>query len=270
MPDDVMTDVAPDSSTGTPEPQSPAPGQAPSAPVADAQPQRTVPLDTHIRERSAWQREKQEYQRRLAESDRRFTEQPKPSAAQPLSIEEQINRREAMTQLKALIGDDDELKALLDLAKQAPKVLQASQGVSQLQEHQARANTTRGFQHIASLAKAEGLPTDPKFINRLSRMVALEARDLPDADARFIDGDYSVLTEAFNALKGEFFGQARREAAANLVATRSAANQIPTPTRNGGPPGAAAPPKLTAENGREVRDGLRQRFMDKLMGGAQE
>jgi hypothetical protein len=258
LPDEVM-DVQADSSTATAETQAPT-GQAPSTPeqAPQTQPQdRTIPLSAHIRERQGWQREREQMR---AELQKYTTLQQKQDSGQQLSPEQEIQLRQAAGALKQILCQDNDLKALLDLAKHAPKLMQGYEGVNQLRETHSRGNATRAISHIGELAKSAGLPTDPQSLQRLGRFVVVEAQTLPDADARFDAGDFSVLTDAFNAIKGQFIAPQQRVAQQTLGQTKlTTTTGIPPRGTNGGPPGPSAPRQFGPGQEREQRADLHER-----------
>ena len=270
MPDDVVTDVLPESSTGTSD-QTPAPGQAPSTlgnTATNGQPARTVPLESHIAERRAWQARAAEHERRATESEARLKAlEAKEARGVPLTpaheVEREVARRGALVALKELIGGDDELKSLLDLAKNSQKLTAAADGVTQLTAQQQRAQVQGAAKHVATLAKEAGLPSDPKFLTRLTRLVAIEAQGLQDGDARFDAGDISVLDEAFAAVKGDFASM-RREQTAQTVATKQQLQRTVPPRPAGGASGPEAPPKLEQGKERQFWEGAMSKMRDRL------
>ena len=247
---------------------------APSPPGSTAtngQPARTVPLDTHITERRAWQARAAEHERRATESETRLKAlEAKAARGVPLTTEQEVERREALHALKELIGADDDLKSLLDLAKNSKKLTDAAEGVSHLTAQQQRAQVQGAAKHVATLAKEAGLPSDPKFLTRLTRLVAMEAQGLPDGDARFDAGDFSVLDEAFATVKGDF-ASARREAVASLASTKQQLQRTVPPRPAGGASGPAAPPTLEPgpDGPRKLWEGAMRTMRQRMRSGGE-
>jgi hypothetical protein len=246
--------------TETPtEPTAQAPSQPGNTGNGQGQPQpRMIPLDSHIAERRSLQSRIEAAERRAQDFERQLqaASQPKPA---PLPIEQRIEREQAVEALRELIGGDPKLKHLLDLADKAPDLMTGYQNVQQLSQHQLRSVLTNGDERVASLAKAAGLPDTPEFVKQTQGMVAAVISLNPQAREALRQGDLSVVDRAFDVVKG-FVEPLRRSQVANLATTKTAAAAIPTPARNGGPPGPAAPPKVTAANEPEVREGIRERI----------
>ena len=258
MPDDVVTDVLPESSTG-PDAQPTPTAQAPSTPVQPPAEQQ-IPyarFQQVIRQNQELRTAVQGLQQQM----QGFKQQEQRGV--PLTPAQEVERREALVALKELIGGDDELKSLLDLAKNSQKLTAAADGVTQLTAQQQRAQVQGAAKHVATLAKEAGLPSDPKFLTRLTRLVAIEAQGLPDGDARFDAGDFSVLDEAFATVKGDF-ASARREAVASLASTKQQLQRTVPPRPAGGASGPEAPPKLEQGKERQFWEGAMSKMRDRL------
>ena len=179
-----------------------------------------------------------------------------------LSPEDRFKYQQAAGALKQLLAEDPELKSLLDIAKQAPKLLQGYEGVEHLTAAQQATQHRAASDHIKQLAQAAGMSQDPKFLQHLVPMVARAARGLPDADHRYDSGDFTVLDEAFESVKPYF---QQRQAARNLLDTKHNVQRLPLPAK-GGAPGHAAMPQIgqNGANARTVRAWMRDqagRFM---------
>ena len=259
MPDDVVTDVLPESSTGTIDAPPTPTAQAPSTPVQPPAEQQ-IPyarFQQVIRQNQELRTAVQGLQQQM----QTFKQQEQRGV--PLTAQQEVERREALTAIKELFGADDELKSLLDLAKNAQKITEATNGVSRLTEQNQQASMTRARAHVATLAATEGLPKDPKFLTRLTRLVAMEAQSLPDAERRFDAGDYTVLDDAFAAVKGDFASM-RREQTVQTAATKQQLQRTVPPRPAGGASGPEAPPKLEQGKERQFWEGAMSKMRDRL------
>jgi chromosome segregation ATPase len=149
-------------------------------------------------------------------------------------------------------------KALAELAPGIDQLPRMQQLLTQQMQAQARANDTRARSHIADLAKTAGLSTDPKFLARLTRVVALEAASADNADQRYDAGDYTHLTEAFEAVKNDFPSTQQRASLTALAASKTALSKLPgRPT--GGLPGGVAFTTPKAGDQASQRTSMRER-----------
>lgn len=208
-----------------------------------------LPFHKHPR----WQERTQEIQTLRAQNQQlnqrlQQLEARREQTGQPVSQEEQ----ELRAAREALHRVDPTLKGL-------PQELQQIKGyLTQQAQAQAQANDNRARGHISELAKSAGLSTDPKFLASLTRFVALEASHSPDADARYNAGDFAVLTEAFDAIKGQFTSTQQRAGITALAASKTALNRLP-PRPTGSVPGGVAFTKPQAGDPASIRTARRER-----------
>lgn len=180
-----------------------------------------------------------------------------------LTPEQTEEYRQAASALKRIFAADPELKALFEARKHLPSLAQGYQSVQQLSRQQAQAQAATAKNVIKELAAKEGLPTDAKYLTRLTRLVASEAMDLTDGNERYDRGDFSVLEEAFAQVKDTFIGQMLKEAAAATTATKTKTKQLP-PAPRGGTAGEPAPAKIEEGKEREFMQGLHKRGLAML------
>lgn len=156
----------------------------------------------------------------------------------PLSQEEQT----AIATMKRLMARDPDLAAALGVSKQLPEVQDRLKGYEAAQAQAARAHMHAATTAIKELATEAELPTDPKSLLYITRLVATEAMGLEGGDQRFQRGDLDILREAFENIK-PFLAGLRKPAETNLANTKDKVKRLPLPAR-GGAAGPAAPPKL--------------------------
>jgi hypothetical protein len=148
-------------------------------------------------------------------------------AGAPPTPEQQMQFQQAAGALRQIIGSDPELKALLELAKNSNGLLQAPQAMQAIQQSQFQALTRSAQSRISELAKAEGLAGDARTRRYIESMVTDEILSMgPEAVARYRQGDQSVISEAFEQIKG-FTGSLRRSATTNVLQTKDATNRLP-------------------------------------------
>lgn len=269
MPDFVDASAAPSPApASSPAPVVPAPssGPAPSTPGTAPAPPPTAPLPpfhTHPRFRELVTENRtmkgtiQELQTRLTQLESTAT------ATGTLTAEERQQYTEAATALKRIFAMDPDLKMLLESRDYLPRLAEGYQSVQQLTAAQARNQQTAAKSHIARLAQEEGLPTDPKWVAHLVRLVAGAAMGLPDGDQRYDQGDLSVLDEAFTAVKGDFITALRQAGAASLTQSKGKVKTLP-PAPRGTSAGEPAPLKVEPGKAREFARGMHQRGLSLL------
>jgi hypothetical protein len=167
------------------------------------------------------------------------------TASQPARTEEQRQvRAEAIKQLKELFAEDEELRDLLAIRKEFPNIKQGYQGVTELANAQQQQQVRQAISHINQLADKANLDKSPKFRERLTRLVAAEARTIADGAQRVDRGDFAVFDEAFKSVQDEFLGQLKREAAGSVLQTKNAVQGLPPRSGAGGTAGREAAPTL--------------------------
>lgn len=205
-----------------------------------------------------WQRRMEQqnaqWERRFADLQRQFTPQNQPRQATP----EQQQALQALRELQALDPENAKLQG---------EVAQLRQMLQGLVQQQQTALTTQGRSQLSQMAADSGLPTDQKSMAVIENAVTVYLADNPEAVQRFRNHDLSVIKDAFKEFNDTFLGKLRRETTAGIVEKKTAAAAIPTPPRNGAPPGPSAPPKVTAANEQDVRAGMREKFRALLSGG---
>lgn len=241
----VTTEPATDPSAGT---QNTAPGQA--------TPQPEVPFHQHPRWQQVMAERKQDREmiRGLSQQLQELQAASRPQGG--LSHDQRAEYMKAGDAIKTVLGEHPELKVLLDLAKRAPHLMQASDGVQRLNQAQVQSITRQSRAAIASLAKAENLPTDPEFLEYTEDLIAARIDRMPDGRARFLGGDTAVVNEAFDAIKGKFLAHLRRDASATVVDTKKKVVQLP-PRPAGGSLSRDADPKLDPNDSKSFWSGLR-------------
>ena len=234
-------------------------GQAPSAPVAPAA--QTVPYERFQQVNSQmrqFERMARETGTTVQQLQRELQELKSKSQAPAGSPQEQFEKQQAASALRDLIAEHPELKPLLDLAKSAPHLLQSAQGVQSLRQSQEQALHRQGRDSITSLVKAENLPTDAKFVRRIENLVAAEIAEMDGGRERYLQGDLSVIQDAFNAIKPDFLALLSRPAAQSVIQTKTNVRQLP-PVARGGGPGQEPPPTLKDGDERGYMAQLRNR-----------
>lgn len=161
---------------------------------------------------------------------------------------------DAAVALRKVLAADPELARLLEISKQFPQVAQGVEGVQQLQQAAAKAHNTQARSHIRDLATNAGLKVDDTSLRHINRLVAGEAMGLENGQARYGEGDFTVLDEAFTSVL-PFLEGLRREAGVTTAATKGKVKGLP-PAPRGGVAGSAAPPKLEKGKEREYETGL--------------
>jgi len=202
--------------------------------------------------RTEYQRLQQELQQLRAGQQQVGQRQPTPEQQQAL---------QALRELQALDPESSKLQQRID---QLERTLQG------FEQRQQTVLTTQGMNQLGEMARESGLPTDPKSLRVIENAVTVYLADNPEAVQRFRNHDLSVIKDAFKEFNDNFLGKMRRESVARVAETKQAAAAIPTPAKNGAPPGPSAPPKVTAANESDVRAGMRERFRSLLMGGDTE
>ena len=259
MADEITGAVVADSPPATPD-STPASGQAPSTPVAPVAPQEP-PFHQHPR----WQQVMQENRAVKAELLRQREElaqlrQPAKPAGTPRAPEEQFQRTQALAALKELIGEDDDLKALLALAKMAPQLQGVTQHVQGLRQSQYRATVQAGHEAIRQIAQENHLPAafinGPAFEHLEDLVTGVFTRN-PDLARRFLDGDREAIKEAWKKID-PFVGALRQPAIAGVAQTKNRQATLP-PASRGGLPGPAAPPAFDHTDPRKATSDLHSR-----------
>lgn len=252
-----QVDAGADSATATPEQttdtsagtQNTAPGPSPEQ----------VPFHLHPR----WQQvmaENRQYKQMVQGLSQRLQSLETASSSQGgLTHEQRAEYMKAGDALKTVLSEHPDLKVLLDLAKRAPHLMQASEGVQRLSQAQEQSIHRQARTSIADLAKAESLPAGPKALQFIEDILAGEIARMPNGRQRYLAGDISVVSEAFNAVKGEFFAHLRRDPSATVVDTKlNKVTKLP-PRPAGGAISRDADPKLDPDNPKGFWKGLRER-----------
>jgi len=236
--DSSSTTDSPDSST-SPGTQTPAPG---AGEQNQQQNQEQVPFHQHPRfrqltgENRALKNTVSQLTQRLDQLEARGEQR---GGSTP---DEQRQMQEIAAALKKVFMADPDLKSLYDLRSKAGTFEQASSGVQQLQQQQARANLQSALTHISGLAKSAGLEVSKEHLPHVAAMIARAAMELPDGDERYRAGDHTVLSEAFDSIK-PFLEALRKPATVNTAQVKAKVNQLPKrPT--GGNAGQPAPESL--------------------------
>ena len=94
---------------------------------------------------------------------------------------------------------------------------------------------------LAEMASAANLPTTSKALKVIENAVTVYLEDNPEGVQRFRNGDVSVLKDAFKEFDTDFLSKLKRESAATLVDTKTAAQRLPPALRSGSPPCPSAP-----------------------------
>ncbi len=248
----VTTDQGADTSAATQNTGTPAPSQ--------------VPFHEHPRWQQLMQerttdRQQMAQMRAQLEHFQRQAQQAAQQAQQSGQRQPTQDEMDAARRIRELQSYDPEY------AKQQQRLDQLERRYEQMMQQQRTALTTQGHSALNRMASEAGLPTDAKSLRVLENAVTVYLADNPEAVQRFNAHDLSVLDDAFKEFNTSFLGKARRESVAGVATTKAAAAAIPTPPRNGGLPGPAAPPKVTAGNEGEIRSGMREKFRSLLMGG---
>lgn len=161
---------------------------------------------------------------------------------------------------------------LAKLMDNADALTSMQSGVQQMQQQQTRSSIQQVQTRVAALAKEAGLPATPQYLQNLYQMVILNAHRIPDGNARFAQGDLSVIDEAFKALQTDFLGQMQRANTQALLDTKHRTQSLPPAPRGGaaGPPGMPKIDKgtpnavgkyfaeLSKRAGQELAQGARQ------------
>ena len=189
--------------------------------------------------------------------------QRQATTAGGLTAEEQRQYQEAAVALKRVFASDPELKALLGMTNYLPTLAQGYQGVQSLTAASQRAQMESSRQHIAQLAANEGLPTDKKWLTHLTRLVAGAAMQIEQGNERYDAGDLSVLDEAFNSVKADFFTLIRQAQAQQTAQTKNKLKNLP-PAPRGTPAGEPAPAKPVEGKEREFLKSLHQKGRDMI------
>jgi len=223
-----------------------------------------VPFHQHPRWQQMLQRSRSAEERALAaerrieEMSRRFQSLESKAQAPAGTPEEQFHKQQAANALRDLMAEHPELRSLLQLAKNAPHLLQSAHGVQSLQERQEQALHRQGRDSIAALVKSENLPTDARFVRRIENLVAAEIAEMDGGRERYLQGDLSVIQDAFNAIKPDFLAQLSRPAAQSVIQTKNNVRNLPPAPRGGGP-GQEPPPTLKDGDERGYMAQLRSR-----------
>lgn len=260
MSPDQDLDAVADSSPASQEPSPSAP--APSSPEPPgSDPGKLPPFHTHprFRELVGENRTLKETVGQLSQRIEQLEALQQQAATQGgLTVDEQRQYAEAATALKRIFALDPELRSLLEARQYLPQLAEGYESVQRLSQAQAQAQRESARSHIAQLATKEGFPTDKKWLSHLTRLVAGAAMSIPDGNARYERGDFSVLDEAFNEVKEQFFALMRREAAGVVQQTKDKTKKLP-PAPRGSAPGAPAPVQLEPGKEREFMRDLHRR-----------
>lgn len=194
---------------------------------------------------------------KVAEYERAQAEAAKPAPGAPRTPEDQFARMQALAALKELIGEDADLKGILELAKLAPQLQGVTQHVNGLRSAQTRATVQAGHEAIRQLAKENNLPAEmvngPAFDHLEDLVTGVFTRN-PELAQRFLNGDRAAITEAWKKLD-PFIGGLRQPAA--LRDTKANLQGLP-PAPRGGAPGSPAPPKLDPANPKAFEKALHE------------
>ena len=186
------------------------------------------------------QQQVEQYQAKFAELEKKATQ----GTSTPEEDEELRKAGGALERI--LMRNPEALDRILSqhpkfksLAENADKLLAGQTGVQQMQQAQGQALMRSATTHIHGLAKEAGLPQTPEYLQRLVRLVAAEAQQLEGGNARFSQGDLTVLDEGFKALQSNFLAHTQRAGTAGLLQTKSRTQSLPPAPRGGaaGPPG---------------------------------
>lgn len=272
MPDDViLDDAAGGSSTATAD-QTADPSQATRQPAsAEGQPQppqsRFVPYERFQEVNSKMRT----YESQLAQAGQVVQQLQREMAeikaaqhrGQGLTTEQQQQYLQAGDAIEQIFHAHPRLKALMGLLEHAPKLLESTQSVSQLTEAQAQRHTMAARATVRGLAEQAGLPITGeqgrKYLDRLTRLVAMEVRAIDGGEQRYDQGDLSVLSEAFQSVLADFLNHTRREANASLATTKARTRALPPAATRGTAPGEPAPPKLVPGKEREFEEAMHGR-----------
>lgn len=269
MPDDViLDDAAGGSSTATAD-QTADPSQATRQPASaeGLSQSRTVPYERFQEVNSKMRT----YESQLAQAGQQVQQLQREMAeiraaqhrGQGLTAEQQRQYLEAGDALEQILAAHPRLKALMGLMQHAPKLIEGYQGVSQLTEVQAQRHTMAAREAVRGLAEQAGLPITGdqgrKYLDRLTRLVAMEVRAIEGGEQRYEQGDLSVLTEAFQGVLADFVNHTRREANASLATTKTRTKALPPAATHGTAPGEPAPPKLVPGKEREFEEAMHAR-----------
>jgi hypothetical protein len=252
---EVTTDASSsaDSSSATTEPAADS-SQATTQPAQQTQtPEPPFHQHPRFRELTSQNRELKQQIAQLSQAMQRF-QQTQAQPGQPRSPEEQWQRQQAIQALKQLLGEDPELKNILELAKQKDQFQQQFQGIGQMQQQAAQAHNHAARAAIKELAAADNLPTDDASMRQIVRLVAGEAMSLENGDERYKSGDMGVLSEAYENIK-PWLASLRKPAEQSLVQTKNKLKQLPKPAQ-GSAPGQPAMPKMQPGKEREYEQSL--------------
>jgi len=173
---------------------------------------------------------------------------------------EQQQYTEIAAALKKVFAADPELASLLKLREQAPAFEQATEGVNQLRQQQARANLSAAQTHIAGLVKGAGLEVSKEHMPHIAAMIARAAMSLPDGNERYMAGDHSVLTEAFDQIK-PFLEALRKPATATTAQVKAKVKQLPQRPAGGN---AGQPAPTTETDPRKLEQNIHSKARQML------
>ena len=254
MADEVVVDA---DSTPAPSESTPASGQAPSPPAVTPAPPQYRDFSQHPDWQKMVAERRQErgiigtLQQKLAEYER--AAQKPASPATPRTPEETFQRTQAVAALKELIGEDPDLKGILDLVKMAPQLQGVTQHVNGLRQSQYRATVQAGHEAIRQIAQENHLPAEmvngPAFDHLEDLITGVFTRN-PDLAQRFLNGERDAVKEAWKKLD-PFIGALRKPAVTGVVQTKRTLATLP-PGPRGGAPGPSAPPAFDAANPRKA------------------
>ena len=202
-----------------------------------------------VRQRDEARAESQRHGQTLTQLQREIQTLKQTAQAPAGTPQERFEKQQAGEALKSLIAEHPELKPLLDLAKAAPGLMQRMQGVDSLRQAQEQALHRQGREHIGSLVKAENLPTGDKFVRRIENLVAAEIAEIEGGRQRYLNGDLSVIKEAFDAIKPDFLALLQRNSQQGVIDAKQRTQKLPPASTRGGGPGQDPPMKLDAEKG---------------------
>ena len=247
---DSSTATGTDPGTGTDA--GPSAGTLNTAPAPDVQP----PFHEHPRFQELIG-ENRQLKAAYGELARRIEalQKARPSDQPP---SEYVEAAEAL--LSKVLPAHPKLRALLDLADRAPAL---TQSVESLTASQRNGLLQAGRSQIASLAQAAKLPADETSLHLIEEMIAGTIRRMKQGEARFLQGDLSIIKEAFNEVESKFLAPFRREGAAQLATTKRKTGNLP-PAPRGGLPGTDGPLKLEPGKEREFTDRLHKQALEMI------
>lgn len=211
-----------------------------------------------VRERATDRVEREQMQRELQEHRAWRQEQERAARGPQRSAEEQNQRLQARQAIKELLGEDDDWKALQQIKEKFGQLEQGYQGVQKLSEAQLRAQTNQARDYVKQIAEKANLSTDSEALSVLMPAVVGAVRRIPNGEARYEQGDMTVLNEALDKVKTYLVSKAQRETATGVLQTKQTTQRLP-PRPSGGAVGQEAPPALEPGKERQFLAGLHRR-----------